>query len=619
MTVDVDAPAGANTTGEVAGPDACDSGEGKENHRSVHVLDYGAGNIRSLRNAVRKLGFTPLDIESADDVRSASAIIFPGVGAFEAAMVALRERGLFEALREHVLAGKPYFGICIGMQALFDASEEGAAPGETFAGLAVVPGVVARFDDCGGEVAVPAIGWNCIDLKAPAEGTALAPLEGDAGGHVYFVHSYRVQVTEANQEWVLATATYGGQEYVAALCRGPVFATQFHPEKSGQAGLAVLGAWLQAHCGGAAAELDGISPLPKRSRVGVDSDGATGVRLARGMSKRVVAALDVRQNDAGDLVVTKGDQYDVREAGDGMQQGRGAVRNLGKPVALAARYYDGGVDEVAFLNITSFRSGVLADAPMLQVLERASESVFVPLTVGGGIRPYTDEATGTSYSALEVASRYFRAGADKVSLGSDAVAAAEDLRAKGGSPSGETSIEQISRVYGAQAVVVSIDPRRVWLASPADAPEGSTALQMPDKIRGPNGEEWCWYQATIKGGREGRDIDALEVARASEKLGAGEIMLNCIDTDGQKSGFDVTLIAAVVRAVRIPVIASSGAGCAQHFSEVFEQTNVQAALAAGMFHRGECSIAEVKAHLAERGLPVRPLRSASAMDGDTEG
>lgn len=128
-------------------------------------------------------------------------------------------------------------------------------------------------------------------------------------------------------------------------------------------------------------------------------------------------ALDVRTNDHGDLVVTKGDQYDVRENNrrEGVEEGqRGGVRNLGKPVALASRYYQEGADEIAFLNITSFRNGVIEDMPMLHVLEEASKNIFVPLTVGGGIRSYTDPDTKQTWSALEVASRYFRAGADKV-------------------------------------------------------------------------------------------------------------------------------------------------------------------------------------------------------------
>lgn len=118
------------------------------------------------------------------------------------------------------------------------------------------------------------------------------------------------------------------------------------------------------------------------------------------------------------------------------------MRNLGKPVALCKRYYDDGADEVVFLNITSFRQGVVEDLPMLQVLEASSENVFVPLTVGGGIREYED-ATGKMWTSLEVAARYFRAGADKISIGSDAVYAAEDFL-RTGVKSGKSSIEQIS-------------------------------------------------------------------------------------------------------------------------------------------------------------------------------
>jgi glutamine amidotransferase/cyclase len=133
--------------------------------------------------------------------------------------------------------------------------------------------------------------------------------------------------------------------------------------------------------------------------------------------KRIVVALDVRTNDGGDLVVTKGDQYDVREnEKEGIRDGeRGGVRNLGRPAALAARYYAEGADEIAFLNITSYRRGVVEDMPMLRVLEESSRNIFVPLTVGGGIRSYADPSSGRAWSALEVASRYFRAGADKVS------------------------------------------------------------------------------------------------------------------------------------------------------------------------------------------------------------
>ncbi len=243
---------------------------------------------------------------------------------------------------------------------------------------------------------------------------------------------------------------------------------------------------------------------------------------------------------------------------------------------------------------------------MLQVLEAASKTIFVPLTVGGGIRSYTDPESGKTWDALEVASRYFRAGADKISIGSDSVSAAEEYMASGGQKTGKTSIESISHVYGAQAVVISIDPKRVYVGQDEQVTNTNhVVVDLEDSQVGPNGERRCWYQCTVKGGRESRDICAVTVAKAAEALGAGEIMLNCIDMDGQCNGFDHSLMKAVSDAVSIPVIASSGAGNEQHFTDVFTATNVQAALAAGMFHRKEVEIDAVKKHMMSNGIPSR--------------
>jgi glutamine amidotransferase/cyclase len=236
---------------------------------------------------------------------------------------------------------------------------------------------------------------------------------------------------------------------------------------------------------------------------------------------------------------------------------------------------------------------------MLEVLQRASERVFVPFTIGGGIRAFTD-AEGIAYSALDVANAYFRAGADKISIGSDAVDAVEGFLRRG-TKDGSTAIEQIARVYGNQAVVISIDPRRVYVRSPEDTRHHTIATRTP----GPDGERFCWFQCTVKGGREGRDVDAVELARACEALGAGEILLNSIDRDGTGAGFDLELVQAVRSAVGIPVIASSGAGCVEHFAEVFAATDVEAALAAGIFHRREVPIRAVKSYLLEQGIEIR--------------
>lgn len=157
-------------------------------------------------------------------------------------------------------------------------------------------------------------------------------------------------------------------------------------------------------------------------------------------------------------------------------------------------------------------------------------------------------------------------------------------------------------------MVVSIDPRRVYIKNPADVEFKAVRLTNP----GPHGEEYAWYQCTVNGGREGRPIGAYELAKAVEELGAGEILLNCIDCDGQGKGFDIDLIKLVSDAVSIPVIASSGAGAVEHFSEVFKKTNASAALAAGIFHRKEIPLPAVKEHLLEEGIEVRMYTKIAA-------
>jgi glutamine amidotransferase/cyclase len=529
----------------------------------ITLLDYGAGNVRSVRNAIRKLGFTVQDVTCPDDIVTSEKLIFPGVGSFGTVMERLYRDGYAKALKERIRLDRPLLGICVALQALFDGSEE--SPGVQ--GLGVIPGMVKRFSTPG--LSVPQIGWNGILPKK--ESPLLTQYSGEK---LYFVHSYHAALDGLDPDWLLATTCYG-EEFVSAVEKGNVTAFQFHPEKSGKAGLAILNRFLTGK----------QAPGPALSPALISSGGAT--HLAR----RIIACLDVRSNDNGDLVVTKGDQYDVREGGE--------VRNLGKPVDLARRYYEEGADEITFLNITGFRDFPLQDQPMLEVLKRTSENVFVPLTIGGGIRSFT-ASDGKHYSALDVASEYFRSGADKISIGSDAVYEVERYLANG-KRSGDSAIEQISIVYGAQAVVISIDPKRVYVASPSDTVHATIRTRFP----GPAGELYCWYQCTVKGGREGRDIDVVQLAQICELLGAGEILLNCIDKDGTNSGFDLELISMVKSSVGIPVIASSGAGCAGHFVEVFSETAADAALAAGIFHRQEVTIAEVKKAVAEAGIAVR--------------
>ncbi len=225
-----------------------------------------------------------------------------------------------------------------------------------------------------------------------------------------------------------------------------------------------------------------------------------------------------------------------------------------------------------------------------------------------------------------MADAYFRAGADKVSIGSEAVFAVEELFARAADMgqaeetnplkfkeevlTGKTGIETISKGYGAQAVVVSIDPRRVYLSAGEEVDSKHFALRSHWRSGyRRRGKQW-WYRCTVKGGREDRDIDVIQLARGVQRLGAGEVLLNSIDRDGSNKGFDRQLIEAVRGSVDIPVIASSGAGNSQHFVDVFtsqkgEEATVEAALAAGIFHRKECSIDEVKSTLLAKGFKVR--------------
>lgn len=514
----------------------------------ITLLDYGAGNVRSVINAIESLGEKVKIVESIEDILSAEKLVFPGVGNFISMIRILRNKNYCKPIKEFLNSGRPFLGICLGLQALFEESEE--APGAR--GLGIFRGKVMRFDI---DLSVPHIGWNGINIKKPSRiFSCLSGME-----KLYFVHSYHV-VPEDRQ--VVLTTTHYGIEFVSSVQQGNIIATQFHPEKSGKTGIQLLKNFIQT---------DLPETLPPD------------ISLKTHLAKRIIACLDVRANDQGDLVVTKGDRYDVRENGN--------VRNLGKPVELAGKYYQEGTDEIVFLNITGFRDFPLEDVPMLEVLKQTSLNVFVPLTIGGGIRDYMDK-NGKYYSSLDVVSEYFRSGADKISIGSDAVLIVEDYL-KTQKATGLSSIERISQVYGNQAVVISIDPKRVYVKSPNGIRHKVIETQFP----GPEGEAYCWYQCTIKGGREGRQVDAVTMAQVCEKLGAGEILLNCIDRDGTNMGFDLELINAVKSAVSIPVIASSGAGCEAHFYEVFSRTDAESALAAGIFHREELSIKAVKDYL----------------------
>lgn len=250
------------------------------------------------------------------------------------------------------------------------------------------------------------------------------------------------------------------------------------------------------------------------------------------LAKRIIPCLDVR-----DGKVVKG----VNFVG---------IREVGDPVECAMEYDRQGADEICFLDITATYEG---RRTMVDVVRKTAEHVFVPLTVGGGIR------------SVEDFREILRAGADKVSVNSAAVKNPE-------------LISQAAEIFGSQCVVAAIDAKR---------------------------DEKGNFKVVVHGGRKDTGLDAVEWARRCQELGAGEILLTSMDTDGCREGFDLELLRAVCSVVSIPVIASGGCGRLEHFSQVFEETGADAALAASLFHFRELTVQEVKEHLAEHEIPVR--------------
>lgn len=250
------------------------------------------------------------------------------------------------------------------------------------------------------------------------------------------------------------------------------------------------------------------------------------------LAKRIIPCLDVR-----DGKVVKGINFV-------------GIKEVGDPVECAMEYNKQGADEIVFLDITATNE---KRKTMDDVVERTAKNVFVPLTVGGGIR------------GVEDFRRLLLAGADKISVNSAAV---KDPQI----------IEQAASKFGSQCVVIAVD-----------------AKQRPD----------MGYTVYLNGGREDTGIDLIDWIRKAESLGAGELLLTSMDADGTKAGFDKDMLNAVLREIKIPVIASGGCGRLEDFSDVFKNTNVDAALAASVFHYGQLTVGEVKKYLKDNGIAVR--------------
>ncbi len=255
------------------------------------------------------------------------------------------------------------------------------------------------------------------------------------------------------------------------------------------------------------------------------------------LAKRVIPCLDVHEGQ-----VTRGVRFGKAEAGE--------LRNVGDPVELALRYNEQGADEMVFFDITASAHGRSA---MIDVIERVAEKCFMPLTVGGGIR------------AVEGMQAMLRAGADKVSINSAALATPDLIRAG-------------AEKLGSQCIVVSIDAKRV----------------APDR-----------WEVFSHGGRKATGLDAVEWAKRAVALGAGEIVVNSIDADGTKAGFDLAITRLISESVSVPVVASGGAGQLEHLAAVLLEGKADAVLAASIFHFGEYTVQDVKHFLAGRNIPVR--------------
>jgi cyclase len=696
----------------------------------IAIIDYNAGNIASVANALERLGFEYVITRDAETILAADKVIFPGQGRAAPAMKDLRESGLDDVIRK---IEKPFLGICLGMQLLFEFSEE-----DNTKCLGILGGTVRKFK---GSVKVPQIGWNTVTQ------TTYDPLFCGIPDtmYAYFVNSFYA----ADSPAVIARSTYGAASCAAIVKKNNFYGTQFHPEKSGALGVQLL----KNFCELGAVQKQNVHIFPA-----IDIIGGTCVRLTQGdygkqttydddpvavarsfvnAGAQYVHVVDLEGAKVGKPVNTETVLKIVREipvpvqvgggirtleqaaqyldagverviigtsalSNPGMVQtlvntygpGRVAVsvdakngrvarsgwlelsaetvgsvlkglttlgvttiiytditrdgtlsgpnfeaiarvikepfkvivaggissqkdldklrrmgaygtivgkalyekkidatafhdqkpiprsttpvsnvtkrviacmdiadgrvvkgthfkdlRDAGDPVELAKRYSDDGVDELVFLDINAT---VENRATLYELVSRIAKNINIPFTVGGGVRTVQD------------IKNLLNAGADKVSIGSAAVTNPE-------------LVSDAAREFGSQCIVISVDPKT-------------------------RGDTW---EIFIKGGREATSVNAIEFCKDMTARGAGELLVNSLDKDGTKEGYDLDLLSHIAESVRVPVIASSGAGTKAHFLEALTKGKADASLAASLFHRGEIPIPELKEYLSQNDISVR--------------
>ncbi|NNL12615.1 MAG: imidazole glycerol phosphate synthase subunit HisF [Acidimicrobiia bacterium] len=454
----------------------------------VAIADSGVANLASIRSAFRALGLESTVTGDGAVFEAAEFGVVPGVGSFGAGMAALRRAGLDEAITRRAAAGRPLLAVCLGMQMLGAGSEESPGVG----GLSVIDGTFERLPE---GVRAPHLGWN----RVTTDGTGALLTSGDAA----FANTFCL--TSVPDGWSGAWTDYG-RPFVSAIERGRLLATQFHPELSGEYGLALLRRWIE----GRPAAAGPISPGRH--------------------SHRIIPCLDVK---AGRVV--KGVQFtELRDAGD--------------PAERAALYEAQGADEIVLLDVAASPEEAQT---RVETVRRVRERIHIPLTVGGGVR------------SIEDAERLLGAGADRVSVNTAAV-------------NRPALIDELADRFGSQCIVLAIDARAA-------------------------GEGW---EVLTVGGREPSGLSAVEWAAEGARRGAGEILLTSWDRDGTGDGYDLALLAAIARAVPVPVIASGGAGVIADMADAIG-AGADAVLAASVFHDDLKTVLDAKQELAELGMAVR--------------